>query len=188
MINQKAKLIEVSNQYAVYDANGQQIAAVQEARQGPFRKVIRVLFNFDQLLRHQLDIVDANATVLMRVVKPGAFIKAAIRVEGPNGELYGTITNKIRLGKARFVLADANGTAVGEIRAENWRAWDFAIIDPNETEWARIKKTWEGLTKAVFTTADNYVVQIHPQTPQPLRTIAIGSALAVDLMLKQAKG
>ena len=53
------------------------------------------------------------------------------------------------------------------------------------TEVARITKTWEGLAKTMFTTADNYVVQIHRRLPQPLLSLVVAAALSVDTALKQ---
>ena len=37
----------------------------------------------------------------------------------------------------------------------------------------------------MFTTADNYVVQIHTQIPQPLNSLIVAAALSVDTALKQ---
>jgi hypothetical protein len=37
----------------------------------------------------------------------------------------------------------------------------------------------------MFTTADNYVVQIHQPLDDPLRSLVIASALSVDTALKQ---
>jgi hypothetical protein len=37
----------------------------------------------------------------------------------------------------------------------------------------------------MFTTADNYVVQIHQRLPEPLRTLVVASAVSVDTALKQ---
>ncbi|MFE3029199.1 phospholipid scramblase-related protein, partial [Nocardia tengchongensis] len=64
-------------------------------------------------------------------------------------------------------------------------AWNFAIHDHTGQEVARITKTWEGLLKTMFTTADNYVVQIHRQLPQPLLSMVVASGLAIDTALKQ---
>ena len=75
--------------------------------------------------------------------------------------------------------------AVGAIKAENWRAWNFAIVDHADNEVARITKTWEGLAKTLFTTADNYVLQIHYQLPEPLLSLVVATALTVDTALKQ---
>jgi hypothetical protein len=37
----------------------------------------------------------------------------------------------------------------------------------------------------MFTTADNYVLQIHADLPEPLRSLVVASAVSVDLALKQ---
>ena len=77
------------------------------------------------------------------------------------------------------------GQPVGGIQAENWRAWNFAVLDAAGTEVARITKTWEGLAKTLFTTADNYVVHVHFRLPDPLASMVIAAALTVDTALKQ---
>ena len=59
-------------------------------------------------------------------------------------------------GKIHFASRPAAN--LGAIKAENWRAWNFRIEDPTGTEIARITKTFEGIAKTLFTTADNYVV------------------------------
>ena len=74
---------------------------------------------------------------------------------------------------------------IGEIRAENWRAWNFSIVDVAGQEVARITKTWEGLAKTMFTTADNYVLDVKPECQGPLRWLVFASAVSVDLALKQ---
>ncbi len=60
------------------------------------------------------------------------------------------------------------------------RSYDHA-----DTEVARITKTWEGLAKTMFTSADNYVVQIHRPLEDPLRFLVVAAASAVDTALKQ---
>ena len=88
------------------------------------------------------------------------------------------------IGKIRFNL-EADGQVLGSINAENWRAWNFHVVDHAGTEVARITKTWEGLAKTMFTTADNFVVQIHRPLEEPLRSLVVASSLAVDTALKQ---
>ena len=53
------------------------------------------------------------------------------------------------------------------------------------TEVARVTKTWEGLAKTMFTTADNYVVQIHRPLQGPLQALVVAAAVSVDTALKQ---
>jgi uncharacterized protein YxjI len=105
-------------------------------------------------------------------------------VEGGNGQEIGQIVQQNVIGKIRFSL-ESGGQAVGSLNGENWRAWNFNIQDAGGTEVARITKTWEGLAKTMFTTADNYVVQIHEPLSHPLQSLVVASALGVDTALKQ---
>ncbi len=88
-------------------------------------------------------------------------------------------------GKIRFGLQTDAGQPLGEIQAKNWRAWNFTIVDAAGTEVGRITKTWEGLAKTVFTTADDYVLDIRPGLSGPLRMLTFASAIGVDTALKQ---
>ena len=79
------------------------------------------------------------------------------------------------IGKIQFGL-QAGGQRLGTIKAENWRAWNFRIEDHTGAEVARITKTLEGLAKTMFTTADNYVVQIHTARWPALHALVVASA------------
>lgn len=184
VVNQKAKLIEINNEYAVYDQHGQQIAAVREVGQSTLKKAVRLFTSYDQFLTHSLQIVDMNGTPLLGLTRPAKFVKSRVIVTDAGGREIGQVVQQNAIGKIRFAL-EAGGQQIGTMNGENWRAWNFAVRDHTDTEVARITKTWEGLAKTMFTTADNYVVQIHRQLDDPLRTLVVASALCVDTALKQ---
>ncbi len=184
VVNQKAKLIEINSQYAVYDQNGNQIAVVNQIGQSTAKKIVRLVANIDQFLTHKLEIRDMAGRVLLRLTRPAKIVKSTIIVSDANDVEFGRIVQQNAVGKIRFSLESA-GVSYGEIKAENWRAWNFRIEDHAGVEIARITKTFEGLARTVFTTADNYVVQIHTQLPQPLNALVVAAALSVDTALKQ---
>jgi uncharacterized protein YxjI len=184
VVNQKIKFIEVSNQYSVYDQNGTQIASVSEIGQSTLKKVVRVLGEYDQYFTHRLEVRDMSGAPILQVTRPAKLLKSKVIVEKPGVGEVGRLVQQNAIGKIRFGLM-AGSQQVGEMRAENWRAWDFAIVDESGPEVARIKKTWEGLAKTMFTTADNYVVRIHRQLEDPLLSLVVASALTVDTALKQ---
>ncbi len=184
VVNQKAKLIEVNNEYAIYDQNGTQIGAVRQVGQSAAKKVLRVLTNVDQYLTHKLQVVDAQGNVLLALTRPAKVLKSKVIVQDGQGTEIGQIVQQNAIGKIRFSL-EANGHTYGSINAENWRAWNFKVSDHEGNEVARITKTWEGLAKTMFTTADNFVVQIHRPLEEPLRALVVASSLAVDTALKQ---
>jgi len=183
VVSQKTKLIELTNEYAVYDGSGQQIGAVVEIGQTSLKKALRFVSNFDQFLTHRLEVRDARGPVLV-LTRPAKVMRSRVVVTRPDGSPVGEIVQANVFGKIRFDLV-AGGQLVGAIQAENWRAWNFAITDGTGTEVARITKTWEGLAKTLFTTADNYAVRLHVGLPDPLAALVVAAALTVDTALKQ---
>jgi len=87
------------------------------------------------------------------------------------------------VGKKQFALQNPAGDDLGTIDAENWRSWNFAIDDAQGIEVGRITKSWAGVLKEMFTTADHYVMEV---TGSPdLRFLMVAAAAGVDTALKQ---
>ncbi|MFI7382213.1 phospholipid scramblase-related protein [Streptomyces sp. NPDC049813] len=184
VVNQKAKLIELTNEYSVMDQNGTLLGSVTEIGQSSLKKALRFVSSVDQFMTHKLEIRDAYGQPQLVLTRPAKIMKSRVVVERPDGSPVGEIVQQNMIGKINFAM-NVNGQQVGAIKAENWRAWNFAIVDHADQEVARVTKTWEGLAKTMFTTADNYVLQIHFQLPEPLLSLVVATALTVDTALKQ---
>ena len=184
VVNQKAKLIELNNQYSVFTQNGQQIASVNQVGQSAAKKAIRLLTSFDQFMTHKLEIADPAGRLLLKITRPAKLMKSTVIVSDGSDQEIGRIVQDNVFGKIHFTL-QAGGYTYGAIKAENWRAWNFTVEDHTGAVIARITKTFEGVAKTIFTTADNYVVQILTQIAQPLNSLVVAAALSVDTALKQ---
>ncbi len=184
VVNQKAKVFELAAEYMIFDGHGKKIGAVREVGQSTGRKVLRLVSNVDQFLRHRFELVDANGAVLLGIERPGKIFKSTVIVNRPGGGEVGRLVQENVFGKIRFALM-AGGQRVGSLNAENWRAWNFSIRDHHDAEVARITKTWEGLAKTLFTTADNYVVTLQAPLSDPLHALVVAAAVTVDTALKQ---
>ncbi len=184
VVNQKAKLFELAAQYGVFDAEGKQLGSVNEVGQSFLRKMVRLFSELDQFLTHRFEIRDVAGSVVMRLTRPGKIFKSKILVGDSSGAEIGKISQENMIGKIHFGMWMGD-QKVGSIRAENWRAWNFRIEDASGQEVARITKTFEGVLKTMFTTADNYVVQIHPNLDERIRPLVVAAAVSVDTALKQ---
>lgn len=212
VISQKAKIKGSNLTYAIRDQQGRQIGAVQEVGRGIVKKTMDKRTTVTRAYR--LQVVDMSGRVLIVMIRPALWIKSKMIVEGPNGNRIGQIaqdrfglgggfatvahaglsgwTSRLttavdgldKIGHARFRL-ESGDERVGSIHAENLEAWDFHIQDATGGEIARITKTWAGWAKERFTKADHYVVEIHRPLEEPLRSLSIAAALAVDIALKQ---
>jgi uncharacterized protein YxjI len=185
IINQKAKLIELTNEYKIRDEQGADIGVIRQEGQSKLKKVARFVSSLDQFMTHRLGAYDADGTRVLELVRPRKFVKSTVQVSDGLGAPVGEIRQQNVFGKIRFGLHDTTGARVGEIQAENWRAWNFAIVDQTGAEIGRITKTWEGLAKTIFTTADDYALEISSAVRGSLRLLAFASAVGVDTALKQ---
>ncbi len=184
VVNQKAKFIELTNEYIVRDQNGNQIGAVAEINQSTAKKIARFVSSLDQFMTHTYEIRDVDEVPLLTLTRPRKLVKSTFQISRADGTEVGQVKQGNVFGKIKFSL-EAGGTTVGSINAENWRAWNFTIQDATGTEVARITKEWAGLGKEAFTTADNYVLEIKQPIEDPLLSLVVAAALCVDTALKQ---
>jgi uncharacterized protein YxjI len=184
VVSQKAKLLELVNEYKVFDQEGNQIGTVAQVGQSTAKKIARFVSSLDQFMTHTYEIRDADERPLLVLTRPRKFVKSSFLLTRPDGSEVGQVKQANVFGKIRFSL-EAGGQTVGSINAENWRAWNFNVQDAAGNEVARITKKWVGLAKAAFTTADNYVVEIQKQMDDPLLSLVVAAALCVDTALKQ---
>ena len=184
VVNQKLKLIELNNQYSVFDSSGKQIASVNQVGQSTAKKLLRLVSSLDQFLTHKLEISDMKGQVLLRLTRPAKVFKSTVIVSDGTDREVGRIVQENMIGKINFSL-QVGQQQIGAIKGENWRAWDFRIEDASGTEVARITKKFEGIAKTLFTTADNYVLNIHRPLEQPLISLVVAAALSIDTALKQ---
>ena len=183
VVRQRAKLFELRNQYELFDSTGQPVGVVEQVNQSPLAVLTRIFSNLDVMLPMQLEVCDSQGVVVLTLNKP--WFRMTVNVTGPAATPLGSIRKQVRLGKARFSLFDPAGGVAGEVRAQNWRARDFAVLDASGTEVARVAKQWAGVARELFTDADNYVIHISPSAQGDLRGLAIAAAWAIDIVMKQ---
>jgi uncharacterized protein YxjI len=68
-----------------------------------------------------------------------------------------------------------------------WTSWDFKFVSADNKEFATVTKKWSGLGKELFTSADNYVLQISSEVPEnhPLRQLIMAAVMCIDFVLKE---
>jgi uncharacterized protein YxjI len=186
VFNQKAKVIELNVDFAIRDTDGNEVGRIRQEGQSKLKKFARLVSSVDQFMTHTLAVYDAGGAKVVELTRPAKIFKSTVVVKDGSGNEVGRIVQQNMLGKIRFGLQDAKGQDLGSINAENWRAWNFSIQDTNGNEVARITKTWEGLAKTLFTTADNYLLEVNGRDlPNAMRQLILASAAGVDLALKQ---
>jgi len=185
VISQKAKVIEMTNEYRIFDDAGTEIGTIREVEQSTTKKAVRLFSGVDQFLTHKLGIFDGDGRQVLLLERPSKLLKSKIKVSDAQGTERGAILQDNVVGPKHFALVDSRGVRIGSIDGENWMSWDFAIHDSTGTEVGRITKTWAGLLKEGYTTADTYILQVEPEVSSDLRLLMFASAAGLDVALKQ---
>src|SRR5439155_18053684 len=102
VVNQKVKLIEMANEYLVFDQHGNQLGSVAEIGQSALKKAVRFLSSYDQFLTHRLEVRDAHHQPVLMLTRPAKVFKSRIVVQRPDGAPVGEITQDNMIGKIRF--------------------------------------------------------------------------------------
>ena len=163
VFNQKAKVIEMNIDFAIRDPDGNEVGRIRQEGQSKLKKFARLVSSVDQFLTHTLAVYDSRGANVVELTRPAKVFKSTVVVKDGAGSEVGRIVQQNMIGKIRFGLTDPQGQELGSINAENWRAWNFSIRDASGSEVARITKTWEGMAKTLFTTADDYLLEVSGQ-------------------------
>ncbi|MDX1622093.1 MAG: phospholipid scramblase-related protein [Nitriliruptorales bacterium] len=182
VVEQVRKFFELRQQYGLFSTEGQKIGQIEQIEQSPLQFLVRLFSDLDVMLPTTLAIEEADGTHVLRLHKP--WFRWTVEVSRPDGTQVGTISKKMRLGKARFSLTGPDGRELGAVHAQNWRARDFEILDANGQVMANVNKKWRGLLTEAFTDADTYVVDLGA-SQEPLRSLALAAALSIDVIMKQ---
>lgn len=186
VFEQRAQLVEVTMEYRILDAEGRQVGLVRQERQSTAQKLFKAFSRNDQLIPVHLVLADESGAQVLALSRGSTLFKSNLAVQDATGTEVGRIVQRNLIGRIRFDL-EAGGTVVGALQGENWRAWNFRVEDATGTEVARITKQYAGLAEW-FSTADTYVLQRAPDLADPLATLTLAAAIAVDLVLKQDEG
>jgi hypothetical protein len=185
VINQKPKLIEMTNAYRIRDADGADIGSIRQEGQSKVKKALRLFTDVDQFLTHRLGVYDGFGAKVMAMVRPRKILKSTLQILDAGGVERGRIVQQNVVGKKRFPCRALRATRSGRSTPRNWRSWDFAIHDASGAEVGRITKQWAGVLREGFTTADHHMFQVTGAPSPDLRFLMVAAAAGVDTALKQ---
>ena len=105
MVNQKTKIIELTNEYSVFDAAGKQLGAVRQTGQSTLKKALRLVSSVDQFMTHTLEVTDATGVTQLTLTRPRKVFKSTIVVARPDGT-DALCRHRSEAGQARLQLTE----------------------------------------------------------------------------------
>ncbi|MDQ4071704.1 MAG: phospholipid scramblase family protein [Actinomycetota bacterium] len=170
------------NEYAVLDERGKRIGTLTETRPAALGSRLGLAVAGLPLLPITLELQDEFGAPVVEMAKPWG--RMVTHVTRGDGSPLGCVRRRWRLGKSRFELV-SDDTTVGQVRAQNWRATEFTVVDAKGSALARAEKQRRVVDDRdpAEVNAERYLIRIDEHAAEPLRSLAVGAALALEAVV-----
>ncbi|MQY04304.1 phospholipid scramblase-related protein [Actinomadura macrotermitis] len=170
------------SRYRISDMDGNVLAIADQAGKRRGETLKAVFPGKSELDARAVVLTTTDGDPLLEIDKEAG--RLLISVRGPDGEPIGAIHTE-RVGR-RYILRDPETVKLGEIGVDLSRN-HFTVTDRSGSRVAYVRKRFAGLATHLLTTADRYDVEIQERVPEPLRTLAVATAIAMDMALHESK-
>lgn len=184
-IDQKVNFFKFENEYKVFNQTGEQIGAIKQKLSASHK--LFSLFLGKAMLPFLMEIVDMNGNIIAIVKRNWTFFMSEIAVLDGNNNSLGFIRQKWSFLKPVFHIMNAEKNKIADIKGD-WKAWNFAISEPDGSSIGSVSKKWAGAMKEMFTSADKYNVSIKEEYQENAdKIVIVSTAITIDMVLKESK-
>jgi len=178
---------EGANKYKVLNSAGQEVYKVMEDTDCCTRQFCGAQRPFD------INITDNAGMEVIHLTRPfrcqtccfGCCLQE-LEVSSPPGFVIGTVEQRWAICERRFVIKDEAGSEI--LKIENKRICeccedvDFNVLTMDGKEVGKISKKWSGLSKELFTDADNFGINFPIDLDVKVKATLLGALFLIDFM------
>lgn len=184
-VKERVGMFKAANNYDIYNPSTQQMTMTcREENLGIFTKILRFT-DYKRATPFSIEINTASGEKVLTVTRGVALFLSTVEVFDKNNQLVGKFKQKFFSIGGKFDVLDTNERVVCTLKGK-WTSWDFAFMK-DERELARVTKQWAGLGKELFTSADNYILEIRDNVPpnDPVRLLILATVMCIDMVIKE---
>ena len=186
LVKEHVGLFKAANNFDIYDPqSGEVVLHCREPRLGIAAKVFRFT-EYKRFTPFEIEITTPSGEPVCSVHRGFSFFLSTVEVRDKQKEKIGSFKQHLfSLGGAFTVLSTA-GKELCHLKG-SWTGWNFRFVADDGTEFAHVTKKWFGVGKELFTSADNYVLEIDDSVPadNPLRQIILSAVMCIDMVQKE---
>lgn len=184
-VKEHVGLFKAANNYDILDPQSNAIVLkCREPNLSLFTKILR-FSEYKKFTPFDFHISNVAGQTFVQVKKGWTFLKVTVDILDENGNLAGYLQRPIFSLKPKLTILDANQNKVGEFLG-SFIGWEFKFNYQGQ-ELASVSKKWAGIGKELFTSADNYMLQIH-ESVEPnsaVRCLIFASVFCIDMLFKE---
>lgn len=179
-------MFKAANSFDILDPDSKQVILnCREENLGFFTKMFRFT-DYKRMTPFNMEIKTPEGQPVLTVRRGMSLFLSEVEVLDERNQLIGKFKQKFFSIGGKFEVLDASERSLCMLKGK-WTSWDFKFVANDGKEFATVTKKWSGLGKELFTTADNYVLQISSEVPaeHPLRLLILAAVMCIDLVLKE---
>lgn len=186
LVKEHVKIFKAENSFDVFDPEtGGIILQCREENLGFFTKMFRFT-EYKRMTPFNMVIKTPAGETILTVQKNVTWFLSTVEVIDEQNRLIGKFKQKFFSIGGKFEVLDTSDRVLCMLKG-SWTSWEFKFVANDGKEFATVTKKWNGIGKELFTSADNYILQINPQVPadHPLRMLIMAAVMCIDLVLKE---
>ncbi len=178
-------MFKAANNYDIYNPESQEeIMNCREENLGFFTKLFRFT-GYKRMTPFNVVIKTSSGDKVLTVKRGLSLFISNVEVFDENEQLLGRFKQKFFSIGGKFNVFDANDKHLCTLKGK-WTSWDFKFLK-DDVELAHVSKKWAGIGKELFTSADNYILEISKEVPSdhPIRVMILAAVMCIDMVLKE---
>lgn len=183
-VRERVAVLKLTDTYDLVDPDSKAVIGVAWENVSGWIKFLRLLVN-KSLLPTRIDLAVAEKQPPVLIIRRNVgFLRKKVTVFDGQGVALGFFKSKLfSLGGGFFVFTP-EGQQFAEVKGD-WKGWNFKFLDASGKEMGVVTKKWAGLGKELFTSADNYIVEIKDGFSH--NALLLAAAIAIDTVFKESK-
>ncbi len=185
LVKEHVGMFKATSNYDVFDPEtGEELLQCREEQLGMLTKIFRFT-DYKRMTPFDVQIRTSAGEPVLRVKRGFSLFLSKVDVLDENHQRIGGFQQKLFSIGGAFSVLGKNNEPMCDLKGK-WTSWEFRFL-AGDNELAKVSKKWSGLGKEMFTSADNYMLQISEQVPQdnPVRQLILAAVMCIDLVLKE---
>ncbi len=187
LVKEHVGMFKAANNFDLFDLNdNSHVLQCREDKLGILTKLLRFT-DYKRMTPFHIDIRDMNGNIILTVKRGVSIFVSMITVYDGSGQIIGYFKQKLFSVGGKFIVMDAKEMPICVLQGK-WTGWDFHFKEmESEKELAHVTKKWAGLGKELFTSADNYVLDIFDSVPadSDIRKLILAAVMCIDMVFKE---
>lgn len=185
LVKEHVGIFKAANNFDIHDPEtGDVILECREPTLGFFTKLLRFT-DYKRMTPFDVQIRTADGQPVVRIHRGVSIFLSKVLVSDHNDDVIGGFKQKFFSIGGKFDVLDKNEQPVCRLKGK-MLGWDFRFMD-GENQLAKVTKKWAGLGKEMFTSADNYILEISESVgdDENTRKLILAAVMCIDMVLKE---